>query len=278
LNPALADRVDFSEVTFWDGWPDGEFERDFTWQEMADTKDLMVHWAYRLKGGDRKGDIFGDTWPEGKHMKRWCLGTIVCDNEECETMVRPQTKPEGISKQLLSKCQCGALLRHDECGLVSELWKYKDGVHDGQHFRAGVTRISKIGGVIPQGSAESFKSRVAALLEAPDIETFLSCAEVVIRAFPKTETWLQWWMRDAHASMLFASQRKMDPHIWDRMPDTTNAEEAMHWKLYSAVGRNLSLMEGLRGLHAVAEYYLRIYTASLSVYLCFCSRQPNKGN
>jgi hypothetical protein len=148
----------------------------------------------------------------------------------------------------------------------------------GQHFRAGVTRISKISGVIPQGSAESFKSRVAALLEAPDIETFLSCAEVVIRAFPKTETWLQWWMRDAHASMLFASQRKMDPHIWDRMPDTTNAEEAMHWKLYSAVGRNLSLMEGLRGLHAVAEYYLRIYTASLSVYLCFCSRQPNKGN
>ena len=129
LNPALADRVDSSEVTFWDGWPDGEFERDFTWQEMADTKDLMVHWAYHLTGGDRKGDIFGDTWPEGKRAKRWCLGTIVCDNEECETMVQPQTKPEGISKQLLSKCQCGARLRHDDCGLVSELWKYKDGIH-----------------------------------------------------------------------------------------------------------------------------------------------------
>jgi hypothetical protein len=144
LNPALADRVDSSEVTFWDGWPDGEFERDFTWQEMADTKDLMVHWAYRLTGGDRKGDIFGDTWPEGKRAKRWCLGTIVCDNEECETMVRPQTKPEGISKQLLSKCQCGARLRHDDCGLVSELWKYKDGVHyinGGYHQHARPTHI-----------------------------------------------------------------------------------------------------------------------------------------
>jgi hypothetical protein len=56
------------------------------------------------------------------------------------------------------------------------------------------------------------------------------------------------------------------------MPDTTNAEEAMHWKLYSAVGRDLSLMDGLHGLHAVAEYYLRIYTASLSMYFVFTSR------
>jgi hypothetical protein len=53
------------------------------------------------------------------------------------------------------------------------------------------------------------------------------------------------------------------------MPDTTNAKEAMHWKLYSAVGRDLSLMDGLYGLHAVAEYYLRIYTASLSMYFRF---------
>jgi hypothetical protein len=94
----------------------------------------------------------------------------------------------------------------------------------------------------------------------------MSCAEVVIREFPKTETWLRWWMRDAHSSMLFTAQRRMEPYIWDRMPDTTNPEEAMHWKLYAAIGRNLNLMDGLHGLHAVAEYYLHIYTASLSEY------------
>src|SRR5882762_1587337 len=110
-----------------------------------------------------------------------------------------------------------------------------------QHFRSGVTRISKINGVVPANSTEAFKSRVEALLEANDVETFLSRAEVIIREYPRTETWLRWWMRDVHASMLFTAQRKMEPHIWEQMPDTTNAGEAMHWKLYSAVGRDLSL-------------------------------------
>jgi hypothetical protein len=146
----------------------------------------------------------------------------------------------------------------------------------GQHFQAGVTRISKIGGVVPHGSTDAFKNRVKALLDASDVATFMSCAEVVIRDFPKTETWLRWWMRDAHAPMLFTSHRKMDPHIWDRMPETTNAEEAMHWKLYSAVGRDLSLMDGLHGLSAVVEYYHRIYTASLRKFLIPLVRQTTK--
>lgn len=144
-----------------------------------------------------------------------------------------------------------------------------------QHFRSGVTRISKINGVVPQGSTEAFKGRVDALLEADDVEMFMSRAEVVIREFPRTETWLRWWMRDAHASMLFTSQRKMEPHIWEQMPDTTNAGEAMHWKLYSAAGRNLNLMVGLHGLHAIAEYFLRIYTASLSRWSFFLSKRVN---
>lgn len=146
----------------------------------------------------------------------------------------------------------------------------------GQHFQAGVTRISKIGGVVPHGSTDAFKNRVKALLDASDVVTFMSCAEVVIQDFPKTETWLRWWMRDAHAPMLFTSHRKMDPHIWDQMPETTNAEEAMHWKLYSAVGRNLSLMDGLHGLSAVAQYYHRIYTASLRNFFILLVRQTTK--
>jgi hypothetical protein len=127
----------------WDGWPDGEFERDFSWQEMADTKDLMVHWAYRVTGGDRKGDHFADTWQDGKRAKRWCLGIIICD-DKCGTIVRPQTKPEALARQLLSKCRCGASLQHQPCDIVSELWKYKDGVHyinGGNHDHARPSHI-----------------------------------------------------------------------------------------------------------------------------------------
>lgn len=133
-----------------------------------------------------------------------------------------------------------------------------------QHFRSGITRIKKINGVVPPGSADAFESRVIALLDAKDLVSFQSRAETVIRDFPKTESWLRWWMRDSHAPMLFTSHRKMEPHIWERMPDSTNAEEAMNFKIYSAVGRNHALMDGLYGLLGVAEYYHRLYTGTLS--------------
>jgi hypothetical protein len=45
-------------------------------------------------------------------------------------------------------------------------------------------------------------------------------------------------MRPAHASMLFESEREMDLKIWESLPPTNNAEEAMHWKLFSACRRD----------------------------------------
>ena len=131
---------------FWDNWPDGNFEMDFNWQEFADTKDLMVHWAYCVLGGDRKGDLFGDTWQDGKRAKRRCLGIIVCD-DECGMIIRPQTKPDAIARQVLSKCRCGAGLRHKPCDVVSELWKHKKGVHyinGGLHNHSRPTHILHI--------------------------------------------------------------------------------------------------------------------------------------
>jgi len=40
----------------WDGWPNGTFERDFTFEEFEKTGSLSVHWAVTVNGGDRKGD------------------------------------------------------------------------------------------------------------------------------------------------------------------------------------------------------------------------------
>ncbi|KAJ6523218.1 hypothetical protein DFH09DRAFT_1047292 [Mycena vulgaris] len=133
-----------------------------------------------------------------------------------------------------------------------------------QHFRAGITRVKKISGVVPPDQAEAFQFRVLALLDAADSEEFQARAAAVIRDFPKTESWLRWWMRESHAVMLFASERRMDPDVWDSIPDSTNAEEAFHWKLYCALGRLHALMEGFRGLFAVAGYYQRLYTGTIA--------------
>ena len=130
-----------------------------------------------------------------------------------------------------------------------------------EHFRAGVTRLSRINGVIPPARREIFVERALALVTAPTHVEFLEYARLIIRDFPETATWLAWWLRPAHASMLFESQKVMDPKIWNAIPDTTNAEEAMHWKLYSAAGRNHDFFNGLNGLYAVAVYYGNLYNA-----------------
>jgi hypothetical protein len=133
-----------------------------------------------------------------------------------------------------------------------------------EHFRSGVTRISRIGGVIPVEQRDVFVEQTVRLVSSPTDEEFIQQARQIIRDFPKTASWLEWWLRPAHASMLFESQRVMDIAIWDTIPESTNAEEAMHWKLYCAAGKNHNFFEGLRSLHAVAMHYEKLYQARLS--------------
>ena len=93
----------------WDGWPDGTFERLFTHAEVDATQGLQVHWAMRRHGGDRKGDLFSKTVEGGKKSKRTCLGIIKCDNPDCQIVIRPQTRPDGIENQLQRGCTCAAI-------------------------------------------------------------------------------------------------------------------------------------------------------------------------
>ena len=99
-----------------------------------------------------------------------------------------------------------------------------------QHFRSGVTRLARIGGVVPVGQEQRFRRLTARLIEAPDLDTFYDTADTILRDFKSVKPWLQWWMREEHATMLFESQRRMDPILWKSLPNTTNAEEAMHFK------------------------------------------------
>ena len=91
---------------------------------------------------------------------------------------------------------------------------------------------------------------------------FVEYARLIIRDFPATATWLAWWLRPAHATMLFESRKTMDAQIWESIPDTNNAEEAMHWKLYSAAGKKHLFLNGLNALYAVAVYYARLFNAN----------------
>ena len=117
-----------------------------------------------------------------------------------------------------------------------------------QHFQSGIAQVKRISGVIPPDRADAFEACVLALLTAPDSNEFCACGAVVICDFPQCKTWLQWWMRESHASMLFTSEHKMEPEIWESIPDSTNAEETMHWKMNCAAGCDHDLMDGLSSM------------------------------
>ena len=123
-----------------------------------------------------------------------------------------------------------------------------------QHFESGITRIVRIGGVIPQEEKRAFRDLTSRLREAQDLGSFRDAAAEILRRFPLVEPWLSWWMREEHASMIFQSHRRMDPVLWDSMPDSTNAEESMHWRLYKAVNRSNDLMAGIYGVLAFLQH------------------------
>ncbi|KAJ3884668.1 hypothetical protein GG344DRAFT_71155, partial [Lentinula edodes] len=112
-----------------------------------------------------------------------------------------------------------------------------------EHFRASVTRIKKIHSVVPVHSETHFEELALGLLSAKDLGDFYARAEFIQRNFPLSNSWLGWWLRDSVATMLFETHTCMEPDVWNSIPSTTNAQEAQHWKLYSAIGRDHGLLE-----------------------------------
>ena len=100
----------------WNGWPDGQFSLDLTFDEFKATGNLKVHWAHKVHGGDRTGDSHAPVYEKGKRSSRKCLGVLACDNPDCEVIVRPNVRPEKIEKQLLSGCpKCRSSLTRVTC-------------------------------------------------------------------------------------------------------------------------------------------------------------------
>jgi len=134
-----------------------------------------------------------------------------------------------------------------------------------EHFRAGVTRVSRINGVIPPESQSVFQRCALGLLNASSSEDFRSRVSLLIRDFPLVKPWISWWDRDAIASMLFESERRMDAEIWESLPSTTNAQESIHNKYYAACGRDHGFFDGLKALFAYAVHSERLFFANASM-------------
>lgn len=130
-----------------------------------------------------------------------------------------------------------------------------------EHFRAVVTRLSKVSKIISSENSDAFRRRALALLDLSSSKQFLQEAKKLERDFDGIGPWIEWWTRPDHAAMLFASERTMEPELWDMIPETTDAEEAMHFRFYKAVGTHHKFMDGLGKLWTIADSFTRLFNA-----------------
>lgn len=141
-----------------------------------------------------------------------------------------------------------------------------------EHFRANVTRIKRIAAVISPNNPSDYERKGAefeklalGLISAGSLTAFQQQANTILRQYPPVKLWMSWWSQPQIAQMLFNPLRAMDAQLWDSIPDTTNAEEAMHWRLYQHSGRDLSLMDGLEGLYRFSQLLERRTNGRLGV-------------
>ncbi len=167
-----------SRIANWNGWPDGQFACDLTFEEYEKTGNLKIHWAHRVMGGDRTGDLHATVYQKGKRRARRCLGTLDCENPDCEVVVRPHVRPEAIDKQMISGCpKCHSSLTRVTCDNISKIWIYAGGVHyeNGESHSHG--RLPHILGLLPE-EQERFESIVKAHPNAGPLELIHGVATI----------------------------------------------------------------------------------------------------
>ncbi|KAF5358855.1 hypothetical protein D9757_013954 [Collybiopsis confluens] len=130
-----------------------------------------------------------------------------------------------------------------------------------QHFSSSITRVKRITAIVPVGSRSHF-DRLAKSLKDATPTNFERICKHIRSEFPKLGEWINWWLHPDHAKMLFESRREMPSDLWRALPDTTNAEEAMHFSMYSQQGRKHDFLEGWKAIAKIVETFQRKFNAA----------------
>lgn len=135
------------------------------------------------------------------------------------------------------------------------------------HYHRSIHRVSRLGEVVPQAKAQSFKTSMTALLSVESPAAFHACCQDIIDEYPRTANFVNWWRRPQNAQKLFEGVRTMDPKLWDSMASTNNPEEALHARLYASLGRDHQLLGGLGRLQHFMKMLAMLHEHAKSTYL-----------
>ncbi|KAJ6468036.1 hypothetical protein C8R47DRAFT_1056060, partial [Mycena vitilis] len=143
-----------------------------------------------------------------------------------------------------------------------------------QHFENQITRVARISRIVSPDREPLFRKLAQALLRQRTMEELLACATRLTVEFPGAKPWVEWWMRPAHASMLFLVASQMTLALWKSLPATTNGAESMNHRVYRMIGRRNALFYGLEGLVRIGETFERSYDAARTGHKVFYGRDP----
>jgi hypothetical protein len=99
--------------------------------------------------------------------------------------------------------------------------------------------------VVPEGEAEEFARAAMHLVEIKDYTELRQDADALHSRWPHCRSWLEWWIGNSAAKTLFKAQRTMLKEASDKIPDSTNAQEAMHKYFYMALGNKHNIITGV---------------------------------
>ena len=163
------------------------------------------------------------------------IKAFVSFRKECHDS-RSQEELEIVGRQLIIGCQ--------------------------EHYRSAVTRVANISAVVPPDKQDYFKKLALELCTIDSVSDFKDLVDSIVSEFPLVTAWLSWWRHKDRAPIIFPAVREMSEEAWNSMPNTTNAAESQHQKIYTAVGRNLEFFQALDGLYAVEDMYRRQWLAA----------------
>lgn len=130
------------------------------------------------------------------------------------------------------------------------------------HFDKSVTRVKNNASMIPFEQRNEFNQQVRKLTTCSKVE-FDETIAYLKRLFPEITGWLVWWVQSHVAKLIFSCCRTMTDDLLDQVPETSNAVESLHHKIYMACGltkdssKRFTLLEGVDALARFAQMEAR---------------------
>jgi hypothetical protein len=124
-----------------------------------------------------------------------------------------------------------------------------------EHFRCAVKKASEIPSIVPVEKCPNFLTQAWKLAETQDLTEFEDIAHSLMMDYKGLAAFFAFWLRHANALMSLAAKRVMTEEMWLSIPDTTNAQEAMHWSIYCKGNTQHDLIDGMETLHAIAKNF-----------------------